>query len=156
VAIDGAVRRWRGAPDLRVALAAAEEARNLVVGPRGPLYGDADRDGAVAGASDIGLLPGLAGEAGLARATDGACVFRDILGGGWELPARRWSVLEAAINAWSPSKNTFPGLPSHPQRIVGWAALTLSSRNFVMARAYGKHAQLHIDASRAALVACKL
>ncbi len=69
--IDGAVRRWRRAPDLRVAHAAAEEARNLVVGPAGPYYGDADRDGAVAGASSIGLLPGLAGEAGLAQAADG-------------------------------------------------------------------------------------
>ncbi len=155
VEIDGAVRRWRRAPDLRVAHAAAEEARNLVVGPAGPYYGDADRDGAVAGASSIGLLPGLAGEAGLAQATDGPCVVRDILGGGWEQPVRRWSVLKAAIEAWSAARNTFPGLPSHPQRVVGWAALTLTSRNLMTARDYGKHAQLHIDVSRAALIACK-
>jgi len=153
--IDGAVRRWRRASHLRVAHAAAEEALNLVVGPAGPYYGDADRDGAVAGASSIGLLPGLAGEAGLAQAADGACVVRDILGGGWEQPARRWSFLEAAIGAWSPFRNTFPSLPSHPQRVVGWAALTLTSRNLMTASDYGKHAQLHIDVSRAALVACK-
>ncbi len=155
-AIDSAVRRWRQAPDLRVAHAAAEEARNLIVGAAGPYYGDADGDGAVAGASAKGLLPDRFGEAGLAQPDDGACVVRDILGGGWEQPARRWSVLEAAIEAWRPSRNTFPSLPSHPQRIVGWATLTLSSRQLATARGYGEHAQLHSDISRAALVACKL
>jgi hypothetical protein len=91
-----------------------------------------------------------------AQPGDGACVVRDILGGGWEQPARRWSILETAIEAWSPSRNTFPSLPSHPQRIIRWATLTLSSRQLATARGYDEHAQLHIDVSRAALVACKL
>ncbi len=155
-AIDGAVRRWRQASNLRVAHDAAEEARNLIVGAAGPYYGDSDRDGSVAGASSRGLLPGRSGEAGLAQPGDGACVVRDILGGGWEQPARRWSILEAAIEVWSPSRNTFPSLPSQPQRIVGWATLTLSSRQLATARGYGEHAQLHSDISRAALVGCKL
>lgn len=155
-AIHGAVRRWRQASDLRVAHAAAEEARNLIVGAAGPYYGDSDRDGSVAGASSSGLLPGRLGEAGLAQPGDGACVVRDILGGSWEQPARRWSILETAIEAWSPSRNTFPSLPSHPQRIIGWATLTLSSRQLATAREYGEHARLHIDISRAALVACEL
>lgn len=154
-AIDGAVGRWRTAPDLRTAHAAAEEARNLVVGPTGPYYGDADQDTAIAGASNVGLLPGLGGQAALAQPGQGACVDRDILGGNWGKPAQRWSILAAAIKAWSPSNNTFPNLPSHPQRIVGWATLTLSSKQLATAREYGGHAQLHVDVARAALTACK-
>ena len=155
VAIDGAVGRWRTAPDLRSAHAAAEEARNLVVGPAGPYYGDADQDGATEGASNIGLLPGLAGQAALTQSGQGACIDRDILGGSWEKPAQRWSILAAAIKAWSPSNNTFPTLPSHPQRIIGWATLTLSSKRLASAREYAGHAQLHVDVARAALTACK-
>lgn len=155
VAIDGAVKRWRTAPDLRTAHASAEEARNLVVGPSGPYYGDADQDGAISGASNIGLLPGLTGQAALTQSGQGACIDRDILGGGWEKPAQRWSILAAAIKAWSPSNNTFPTLPSHPQRIVGWATLTLSSKRLATAREYGGHAQLHIDVARDALIRCR-
>lgn len=155
-AINDAVGRWRSASDLRVAHAAAEEARNLVVGPTGPYYGDADRNGAIAGRSNIGLLPGRAGQPGLARHTDGACVVRDILGGDWEQPAQRWSLLETAIKEWSPSTNTFPRLRSHPQRIAGWATLTLASKQVSMAREFGSHAQIHSTVSRGAVGACKL
>lgn len=153
-AIDSAVRRWRQAPNLRTAHAAAEEARNLIVGPAGPFYGDADKNGTVAGASGIGLLPGLAGGASLATADHGPCIARDVLGGSWANPARRWSVLEAAIERWTPSNNSFPALPSHAQRIVGWASLTLAAGNVVLAREYGGHARLHSDVAKAALTDC--
>ena len=154
-AIDGAVRRWRGASDLRTAHAAAEEARNLVVGPAGPYYGDADRDGIITGASNVGLLPGIAGQAALTQWGQGACIDRDVLGGSWRKPARRWSVLAAAIKGWSRSNNTFPSLPSHPQRVVGWATLTLSTEQLKTAREYAGHAQLHVNVARAALARCK-
>ena len=153
-AIGGAVHRWRSATDLAAARRSAEEARNLVVGPHGPSYGDADGNGTVDGASAIGLLPGLGGEPGLATAAAGPCVERDVLGGSWANPAAHWSLLEAAIAAWTPSNNTFPGLPSQPQRIVGWATLSLVTAELPTALEYGGHAQLHIDAALEAVSNC--
>lgn len=153
-AIDGAVGRWRSATDLATARRSAEEASNLVVGPHGPSYGDSDRDGTVGGASAIGLLPGLGGEPGLATAAAGPCVERDVLGGSWADPAARWSSLESAIAAWTPSNNTFPALPSHPQRLVGWATLSLATAELATALEYGGHAQLHIDVAMQAVTDC--
>lgn len=80
VALDRAVLRWQAASTLRVAHAAAEEARNLIVGTSGPYHGDANRDGQIAGASVVGILPGLKGEAGLASPNDNACVVSHVLG----------------------------------------------------------------------------
>jgi hypothetical protein len=154
VAIDAAVDRWRSAADLASARRAAEEARNLVVGPAGPGYGDTDGDGTVEGATDIGLLPGLGGQPGLATGDAGACVGRDVLGGSWADPARRWSIMQAAIDAWSQTNNTFPSLPSHPQRIVGWATLALAAPDLATALEYGGHAHLHIDVALGAVTAC--
>ena len=152
--IGSAIQRWRQADNLKIAKAAAEEARNLIVGPGGPYYGDADRNGFIAGASKVGLLPGLKGETALVEPEDGACVVRDVLGGSWREPAKRWSTLDAAIRSWTVSKNTFPSLPSHPQRIVGWATLALSTKNLGAAREYGGHARLHIDITRKAVTHC--
>jgi len=154
VAIDDAINRWRSAADLASAHRAAEEARNLVVGPAGPGYGDADGDGTIEGVTDIGLLPGLAGEPGLATAAAGACVERDVLGGSWVDPAERWSIMETAIGAWSESNNTFPSLPSHPQRIVSWATLALAAPDLATALEYGGHAHLHIDVALRTATAC--
>lgn len=153
-AIDAAVKRWQSAPDLAAARRSAEEVRNLIVGPHGPSYGDADRNGTVEGASATGLLPGLGGEDALATTEAGPCVERDVLGGSWADPARRWSTLEMAIAAWSPSNNTFPALPSHPQRIVGWATLTLATTDLATAVEYGGHARLHIDVATRAVIGC--
>lgn len=154
-AIENAIGRWRRATNLAVARAAAEEARNLVVGAAGPDYGDADRDGVIRGASNSGLLPGLRGEDALARPGDGDCVVRDILGGSWIEPSRRWAILDTAIKSWTPSRNTFPSLPSHPQRIVGWATLALSANSLDKAKEYAGHAQLHLNVSTKALSQCK-
>lgn len=153
--IENAVGRWRRAANLTEAKSAAEEARNLVVGEAGPYFGDADRDGVTRGASKSGLLPGLRGEEALARPEDGDCVVRDILGGSWNEPSKRWAVLDTAIKSWSPSRNTFPMLPSHPQRIVGWATLALSTDSLAMAKEYGGHAQLHINVSSNSLAQCQ-
>lgn len=153
-AIDDAVNRWRSATDLATARRSAEEARNLIVGPHGPAYGDADRDGTVGGASGMGLLPGPGGEPGLATAAAGPCVERDVLGGSWADPAARWSVLESAIAAWTQSNNTFPALPSHPQRVVGWATLALATTRLTTVVEYGGHAHLHIDISMRAVTDC--
>lgn len=152
--IDDAVGRWRLAANLRAAHAAAEEARNLIVGPNGLYFGDGDQDGKISGSSDIGLLPGRAGQVGLAKVTDGLCVTRDVLGGSWDDPERRWSILEAAIKAWTSSRNTMPTLPSHPQRIVGWATLALARDRLTEVREFGEHAQIHSDVSKAALNSC--
>jgi len=154
-AIENAIGRWRRAANLAQAKSAAEEARNLVVGAAGPYYGDADRDNVIRGASKRGLLPGLRGEDALAQAGDGDCVDRDILGGDWNEPSRRWAILDAAIKSWSPSRNTFPALPSHPQRIVGWATLALSTNSLDTAKQYAGHAQLHIDVSTKAFTQCR-
>ncbi len=154
-AIDDAITRWQAAPALTEARAAAEAARNLVVGPDGPYYGDADGDGTVGGASEIGLLPGAGGLRGLATEAEGACVVRDVLGGSWSDPAARWATLDAAIEAWSPSNNTFPALPSHPQRIVGWSTLALGTDDLATALEYSGHARLHIDISTAAITNCR-
>lgn len=153
-AIDDAVNRWRAASDLASARRAAEEARNLVVGPAGPGYGDVDGDGTIEGATDIGLLPGLGGEQGLATAGAGSCVVRDVLGGSWDDPAQRWSIMETAIEDWSTRNNTFPSLPSHPQRIVGWATLALAAPDLATLLEYGGHAHLHIDVAMQAATSC--
>ncbi len=152
--INEAVDRWRGAADLASAKSAAEEARNLVVGPAGPGFGDVDGDGSIEGASTIGLLPGRADEPGLATVGAGLCVERDILGGSWADPVERWAILGAAIDAWTPSNNTFPSLPSHPQRIVGWATLTQAASDLENALEYGGHAHLHIAISMSAAASC--
>lgn len=152
--IENAIGRWRRAANLTEARSAAEEARNLVVGEAGPYYEDADRDGVIQGESNSGLLPGLRGEDAVAQPEDGDCVIRDILGGSWSEPSNRWAVLDAAIRSWTPSHNTFPTLPSHPQRIVGWATLALSTDSLDTAKAYGGHAQLHIDVSSNAFTRC--
>ena len=152
--IDAAVNEWQAAPDLATARTAAEEARNLVVGPAGPFYGDGDGDGMIEGASAVGLLPGLGGEPGLATPAAGACVERDVLGGSWADPADRWAILETAIDEWSALNNTFPALPSHPQRLVGWATLALSSPDIAVVHEYGGHAHLHIEVAVQATTAC--
>jgi opacity protein-like surface antigen len=152
--IDTAIVGWQGAGDLAEAQRYAEAARNLIVGPDGPYYGDADGDGTIEGANTQGLLPGLTGEAGLASDVDGACVERDIRGGSWDDAADRWATLDTAISEWSPTNNTFPSLPSHPQRIVGWATHTLATSSVDEAHEFGGHAHLHIDVSLAAITAC--
>jgi len=155
-AIDLEVASWRSATDLVEAHAAAEAARNLVVGPAGPGYGDADGDGTVGGASSIGLLPGLAGEPGLVvGGSDAACIASDVLGGSWADAADRWATLQSAIDAWSPSNNTFPTLPSHPQRLVGWATLALATDDLSTALEYGGHAALHSGITRRAMTSCE-
>ena len=153
--LNQAVTRWQQAPTLRVAHEAAEEARNLVVGANGPFYGDADRDGKIGGANLMGVLPGLRGEAGLAKPNMNSCIDADVLGGRWSEPAVRWSQLQRAIASWTPAKNTFPSLPSHPQRVVGWASLTLNSKRLADAHEYARHAQLHVDISLRALHNCR-
>lgn len=153
-ALGEAIADWRSAGDLASARRAAEGARNLVVGPAGPFYGDADGDGSVEGSNAVGLLPGLDGEAGLATADLGDCVVRDVLGGDWSDAAERWAILERAIAGWAPTNNTFPALPSHPQRVVGWATLTLRATDLASAAEYGGHAELHLEVSRRALEAC--
>jgi len=152
--IEAAVARWRSADDLVAARAGAEAARNLVLGPAGPAYGDADGDGVIGGAATTGLLPGLDGSTGLAQPSAGPCVERDVLGGDWSDPVARWDTLARAIAAWSPTNNTFPSLPSHPQRLVGWATLALSGDDLETALEFAGHAQLHADISLRAVTAC--
>lgn len=155
-AIRAAVDAWRDAATIDEAREAAEEARNLIVGPGGPLYGDASADGTTAGASDAGLLTGADGTEGLANMDDSpnACVERDVLGGSWDDPQARWDEALAVYGAWSPSDNTMPQLASHPMRVVGWATLTLETDSLDTAREHAGHAQLHVDITRDAYVSC--
>lgn len=153
-ALDEAVAGWRTADDVAMAWKHAEAARNLIVGPDGPFYGDADGDGTVEGASEAGLLPGLGGEAGRAQPPANACVERDVLGGDWDDPQDRWDEFSATLAEWAPGNNTMPQLASHPQRVVGWATLTLDAESLDAAREYAGHAQLHVDITRSAYISC--
>ena len=83
-----------------------------------------------------------------------ACVIADVLGGSWEDPGARWVEALAVYDAWTPADNTMPQLASHPQRIVGWATLTLATDNLDEAHEYAGHAQIHIDVSVRAISAC--
>ena len=151
--ISSAVDAWRDADELVAALVAAETAANLIVGPGGPGYGDRNGDGAIDGATDVGLLPGLDGTpAGLATSLVATgCVERDLLGGQWEDPVARWAEMNAAIDAWRPDANTMPSLASHPMRVVGWSTFTLGSDSLDEVHEYAGHARLHVDISADAL-----
>ena len=144
--IEQAIVAWRSASSIEEAHAAAEAAANLVVGPAGPNYGDRDTNGTVNGASEVGLLPGLANPLAANE-----CIFDDVLGGPWEDPADRWTTMLTAIDEWRPTNNTMPTLPSHPMRVVGWATFTLASDSLDHAHEYAGHAQLHVNISLAAL-----
>jgi len=153
--VDAAVAAWSGAATVAEAHAAAEEARNLIVGPAGPMYGDADGDGTVRGDIAVGLLPGVEGEEGLAQAEPvNSCVEADVLGGSWEEPGDRWDTALAAYEEWTPASNTMPTLPSHPQRVVGWATFTLATDDLDAAHEYAGHARIHVGVSRAAVEDC--
>ena len=150
------VEDWAGAATIEEAWAAAEAAANHIAGPGGPDYGDRDGDGEVRGPTDAGILPGFEGEPpGFASQAVAAgapeCVTDDVLGGSWGAPRRRWQEMATIIEQWSPEDNTMPRLASHPQRIVGWATLTLRTDDLDAAHEFGGHARLHVDVSRQAL-----
>ena len=152
-AIDAAVATWRSAEALEDAIAAAEVAANLVLGPNGPGYGDRDGDGVIGGETDIGLLPGIDGTpAGLASSlASNTCIEADVLGGSWTNPAQRWDEMLTAIDEWRPDRNTMPSLASHPMRIVGWSTFSRDSQSLDLAHEYAGHAKLHVAVSLRAL-----
>ena len=154
--IAGEVDAWATSDTLAQARAHAEAAANLIVGPGGPGYGDRDGDGTIAGRVDEGLLPARSGDSrGIVLDTlDGArCVRADVLGGEWDDPSARWARLLVAIRSWSPTDNTFPALPSHPMRVVGWATLA-EDAPLAPAIEYAGHADIHVDVTRDALDRC--
>lgn len=129
---------WGDASTLPVARAAAARVNDLIVGRPGT----------------VGLLPSEDGDAGLATAV-ASCAGPDLLGGSWDDPAERWAILATAIDEWTPSNNTFPTLPSHAQRVVGWATLTVRAVSLEQAHEYSGHARLHVAAARDALADCR-
>ena len=152
-AIQAAVDTWADATTVEEAHEAAEAAANLVVGPAGPDFGDRDSDGTTSGSNEIGLLPGLDGESGLASAAAvNDCVTRDILGSTADDPAAGWAEMAEAIDSWRPDNNTMPTLLSHPMRIVGWATFALASDDLDEAHRFAGHAQRHVDVARDAMV----
>lgn len=153
-AIEAAIEDWSEAPTIAAAHMAAEAAHNLVGGTRTLGVGDRDGDGTIGGDVDRGLLPAEDGSAGLVAGLPGGCDLADVLGGEWSDPAGRWAIVQTAIDQWQPANNTFPDLPSHPQRIVGWATLTLASDDLDQAHEYASHARLHLDVTRDAIGNC--
>ena len=141
---------WRDASTIDDAQAAAAEARLLVTGP-----GVAGLEPPAGTPADVteGLLPDDSDRPGLASAVKD-CAGPDLLGGSWDDQEQRWQILRTAIDEWAPDNNTFPSLPSHPQRVVGWATLTLGTSDLDLAQEYSGHAQLHVDAARDALADC--
>jgi len=77
-----------------------------------------------------------------------------VLGGSWADAAGRWQEVRTRVAAWSQTNNTYPALSSHPQRVVGWASLTLAAPTLELAREYAGHAQLHVRVTREALNGC--
>jgi len=127
------------------AQAAAAPARALVTGPNVsafPTHGVH---------VSVGLLPSDDGTPGLATPLANDCVERNVLGGAWMQPGKRWSDLAQRIKNWRPDHNTFPQLPSHAQRIVGWATLTLNSSSLADASEYSSHAAGHARVVRDSL-----
>lgn len=144
------VNLWRDASTLADAQATAADARLLITGP--DVAGLEPPAGTRSGVTE-GLLPDDSDGPGLASAV-ADCAGPDLLGGSWDDQEQRWTILRTAIDQWAPDNNTFPALPSHPQRVVGWATLTLAS-SLDLAHEYSGHAQLHVDAARDALADCR-
>ena len=142
-AIEREVAVWARATTLDLAQASAARVRALIGGPAF----------AAAGGSPprVGLLPGADGTPGLASAVPEGCVRRDVLGGSWDDPQQRWSDLMAVIDAWTPTNNTFPSLPSHAQRTFGWATLTTRASTLEQTREYAGHAGGHAAVVTSAL-----
>ena len=148
--VQDAVDTWRDASSLGEAQKAANRARVLITGPDVPGFAPEGSTEDV----DVGLLPDDDGTDGVGSVVE-SCAGPDLLGGSWDDAAERWAILRTAIDEWAPGNNTFPSLPSHAQRVVGWASLTLATDNVEQAREYSSHAQLHVDASRDALNSCR-
>jgi len=149
--ISTAVKKWESAATVDEAHESAERARNLIVGPTGPSYGDIDENGAIAGVTEVGLLPGLDGSRALATTLADTCAARDVLGGSWTVPKVRWKDVSERVTTWSESNNRFPELASHPQRIVGWATLAVRSNDLNQIHEFAGHAALHARVSQSAL-----
>ena len=144
-AIAGAVRHWARATTIAGAHAAAAQARALVTGPNVSAFPSTRSN------VTVGLLPSDDGAPGLATPVATGCVVVSVLGGSWTQPRKRWSDLAERIKRWRPDHNTFPQLPSHAQRVVGWATLTLDTGALSEAIEYAGHATGHAGVVRDAL-----
>ena len=153
-AIDVAVRDWQLATDLDTAHAAAEAVRNLVVGPAGPIYGDGDGNGQIAGASSAGILPGTTGEVALVDGESTPCLLNSMLGGSWSDPGARWAQALAAFDNWNPGDDTIGALPSPAMRLAGWATLGLNAQRIDASRDLAQRAANAAGAVRQAYTDC--
>lgn len=138
--VEAAVSTWDGAATVDEAHAAAADAIDLVMG------GGTTPDGLLPSNTSDGLV--------LGAGTPSSCVERDVLGGPWDDVAARWAVLDTAVEAWAPGNNTFPAFPSHLQRLVGWARLTVASDSLDDAHEYAGHAAIHLTVARTAMESC--
>jgi hypothetical protein len=97
--------------------------------------------------------PGRTAWTGRRRRPDLVC---DGSGAGWLVadPAALWKAAQDDVAAWTKTNNPFPGLMSQPQRIYGWASLTLASDSLSDAHGFAGDAQMHVDGTRAAVQKC--
>lgn len=153
-AIDAAVLGWQQATDIDTAHEKAEAVRNLVVGPTGPIYGDADGNGTVAGASEEGLLPGTTGEVALVDGENTPCLLNSMLGGSWSDPGARWAQALAAFDKWNPGDDTIGALPSPAMRLAGWATIGLNAQRIDASRDLAQRAANAAGAVRQAYTDC--
>lgn len=147
------VNVWADGDDFATVRASSGRVLALVTGIGSPRVGGAGAGGTETGALSQGLLPGEDGTASIAEALEN-CAGPDLFGGSWENPAERWATFDEVFARWSPTDNTFPTLPSHAQRIVGWAMLAAESDDLDDALTYASHAQIHVDAVRDAVRVC--
>jgi hypothetical protein len=139
--IQAEVTAWHGAKTAAEAHTHAEAAVNLIEGPKGPDYGDIDKDGTLSGENTMGLLPGD-GIDGIASPLAGGCADAPILGGSWKADevAQRWADVHGRVANFTQGNDRFRDLDSRPQRIVGYALLGLKFPGLASSQSFSDRA----------------
>lgn len=55
----------------------------------------------------------------------------------WQEPAKRWTEIDEAVAAWTPTTNTMQRLDGGAMRLVGWSLLALQTQDTTCAHEFG-------------------